>query len=636
MRPAALALAISALAAGCAQHYWTPEERKEALPPPSEPWARGNYLPPDKDWWAAQNPRAELLRQDAKAEANALPRDDIDYEKAAAQALARVDEPEQRKPAPPPALTAPPAVAPVARPWWDELITRPIDAKAKVVPSDVSSLFISAITYSNQIKVFSDVPLIRETAILESSGRFDPQVFLEGEIRDVNEPVGSTLKTGGPTRYEESALGGTAGVRQLLSSGARLELAQRLGRLDTNSVYFVPRDQALTRLTLNVVQPLMRGAGFEYNRATTVIAKLDHRAAMDEFQRQVETHLVEVARAYWVLYRKRGELLIKTRLVGETQSLAEEIGARRGVDASQSQLLRARAAVAARQAETVRATVGVRNAEATVVALVNDPNIRVTDGVELVPSAPAAMQPRGVPVREAAEHAIQNRPEVRQTAKQMRAAMVRQQISESELLPQLDVVAGVIWNGLEGDYRMREAWANQFSDGRPTLAGGVMLNMPLGNNEAKARFERRRLESRQLASQMRVTLDSVLLEVQVAVREVNAAHREIDARSEASRAALADLAYKTERRRAGTDPSLSGSLGLDALLDAQLRYALADIEYLESVVNYNIALVNLDRAMGVLLQTRNIEFERVENSTNLPQLVPRLPNPREPAPAPAR
>ena len=626
---------MAALVGGCAQHYWTPEERKEAIPPPSEPWARGNYLPPDKDWWAAQQPRADLLRQDATAEANALPRDDIDYEKAAAQALARVDDPGAPRP-PLPTLTPAPAPAVVVRPWWDELVTRPLDPKAKVVSSDVSALFISAITYSNQIKVFSDVPLIRETGILESTGRFDPQLFLESEIRNVNEPVGSTLKTGGPTRFEESAIGATAGVRQLTSSGARVELAQRFGRLDSNSVYFVPRDQALTRLTLNVVQPLMRGAGFEYNRATTVIAKLDYRAAMDEFQRQVETHLVEVARAYWVLYRKRGELLIKTRLVNETRVLADELGARRGVDANESQLLRARAAVAARQAETVRATVGVRNAEATIVALVNDPNIRVADGVELVPVAPAAIEPRGVAVREAAEHAIQNRPEVRQTAKQMRAAMVRQQISESELLPQLDLVAGVIWNGLEGDYRMREAWANQFQDGRPTLAGGLMLTMPLGNSEAKARFERRRLESRQLASQMRVTLDSVLLEVQVAVREVNAAHREIDARADAARAALADLTSKTERRRLGTDPALMGSLGLDALLDAQLRYALADSEFLDSVVNYNIALVNLDRAMGVLLQTRNIEFEKVENATNLPQLVPRLPGSGAPAPAPAR
>ena len=628
-----LAAAACIVVAGCAQQYWTPEERQEAHGPPSPTWARGNYLPPDKDWYAEQRGLPDLLRQDAQAEGNALPRDDIDYEQAAARAVAQVDEPQARKP-PPPAPA--PVAATIERPWWDALIIQPIDPKAKVLRSDVPSLFLGAVTYSNQIKVFSDIPLIRETAILESSGRFDPQAFLEGEIRDVNEPVGSTLKTGGPTRFEETTSGATAGVRQRLSSGARVELAQRLGRMNSNSVYFVPTDQALTRLSLNVAQPLLRGAGFEYNHASTVIAKLDYRAAMDEFQRQVETHLVEIARAYWVLYQKRGELLIKARLVLETKSLSDELGARRGVDANESLVLRARAAVAARQADTVRASVAVRNAEATIVTLVNDPSIRVADGVELVPSGQPALQPRGMPVREAAEHAIQNRPEVRQTAKQMRAAMVREQISESELLPQLDVVAGVIWNGLEGDYRMREAWNNQFSEGRPTLAGGFVLNVPLGNNEAKARLERRRIEARQLASQMRVTLDSVLLEVQVAVREVNVAQKEIEARSDAARAAQADLNFKTERRRAGADPALAGSLGLDALLDSQLRYAAADMDLLQSVVNYNVALVNLDRAMGILLQTRNIEFEKVDDATNLPRLQPRPPAGREPTPAPAR
>jgi outer membrane protein TolC len=144
--------------------------------------------------------------------------------------------------------------------------------------------------------------------------------------------------------------------------------------------------------------------------------------------------------------------------------------------------------------------------------------------------------------------------------------------------------------------------------------------MPLGNNEAKARYQRRRIEMRQLTNQLRTTLDTLLLEVQVAVREVNISYREVVAKQQSVRASEADLAAKRDRMALAGDSGAAGSVRLDELLDAQLRLALANVELLGSVVNYNVALANLDRAMGVLLQARQIQYQRQEDENQLPSL----------------
>ena len=207
-------------------------------------------------------------------------------------------------------------------PWWRERVMSGMNGGATAVAETIEGFYVRSLQHSNQIRVFSDIPLIRETAILEAEGAFDPHLFMEARFRHADEPVGSTLKTGGPSRFEENEWRYTAGLRKRTFTGADVEVSQRIGGIDNNSVFFVPQDQGRTELAISVTQPLLNRAGIEYNRSTIRVATIDHQVALDEFQRQVESHLLEVARAYWSLYLERGTLLIKTRLVDETAKLA--------------------------------------------------------------------------------------------------------------------------------------------------------------------------------------------------------------------------------------------------------------------------------------------------------------------------
>ena len=86
-------------------------------------------------------------------------------------------------------------------PWWIRGQRNTLGDNSRSQGITVDDLYVRAIQHSNQIKVFSDLPLIRETGIQEAKGEFDTNAFLQGKFDRKNDPVGSTLTTGGASRF---------------------------------------------------------------------------------------------------------------------------------------------------------------------------------------------------------------------------------------------------------------------------------------------------------------------------------------------------------------------------------------------------------------------------------------------------
>lgn len=502
--------------------------------------------------------------------------------------------------------------------WWEPVVLNQMDSGSSPKFEDLNSLYLRAIENSSQIKVFSDIPLIRETGILEAEGEFDPHVFFQTRYGKKDEPVGSTLRTGGADRFREDEWRFRAGARKKVWSGGEIEASQRVGGLDTNSSFFQPEDQALTEFAVSFTQPLWNGAGAEYTRSTVKLAHIDHSVSEDEFQRQVESHLLEVARSYWSLYYERANLAIKKRLVSEAGELVSELDSRRSIDVIESQLARSRAALNERKAEVSRNTQAVRNSEAKLVSLLNDPEFRLDQAFEIVPKNAPSIAHREITVREAARHAVQNRPEIQQAMKQIEAGMVRTKMAENEMLPVLDFVMEASWNGLEEDYGINDALGDQFQGTNYFV--GLNFDIPIGNREAKARYQRRRIEVRQLTNQMRTTIDTLLLEVQVAVRELSTAKRELGAKYLSMEATRQQLASMQNRRGISYASGEAGSSYIERLLSAQERLADEESSFIQSQLTYNVALTNLDRAMGILMDSQKISPDRIQPEDDLPYI----------------
>ena len=240
------------------------------------------------------------------------------------------------------------------------------------------------------------------------------------------------------------------------------------------------------------------------------------------------------------------------------------------------------------------------------------------DEFELMPMEHPTSCKIPVDMREAMETSFQHRPEVHSAVKQIKASSIRQNMSKNELLPALDVVMETYVAGLRGESDLAGAWRDMFKEGEPSYSAGVQLDIPLRNREAKARFRRRALETRQFQNQFRATLHAMQLEVEIAVREVQTSHREMVAKEQAMEAAASEVEYIDRRWRLLPGENRTASLVLEDLLGAQERLTAEEFDFLNAQVTYNLALTNLHKATGTLLHIENVAASRTE-SCGIPQ-----------------
>lgn len=504
--------------------------------------------------------------------------------------------------------------------WWaSSHRARVIQNGGKSVPLSLDEIYTRTLHNSSQVRVFAALPLIRETAIEEARAAFDPESFAEGRYNYTNEPTGTTLETGNPNDFfRERGWTFEAGVSKKFLAGTQVVLSQELEQRTNNSEFFVPNDQGTANLKLSVIQPLLKGAGVKYNRTMMQIARLDAETGYQEFIRQLETHLMEVNRSYWSLYLARATYAEKQRLVSETEALVNQLSMRDSLDASSNQISRTNAALATRSAELVRSELAIKNSEARLRALVNDPWF-VTGGIgEIVPDD-IPITGQVIPDFSQMVHkALEYRPEIRQAEKHLKASDLREDMARNETLPTLNLVGEAGIGALRGEGDVGGAFGDEFEDAQPNYGIGLIASVPWGRRGAKARHLRTQLEVRQQEDQLRSTMDTVLLEVQVAHREVTTAYPDMKAKYTAAVATAEDLAVL--QRRQGVDGQEGEALYIEKLLDAQERRARSREDFLQALVVYNAALTNLDRSTGTLLQTEHVDIERTVDENYLPIL----------------
>lgn len=539
-------------------------------------------------------------------------------------------------------------------PWWEKEVTRPLRPTPAPLYVSVDNVILGTLMYSPQVRAMTDVPLIRQTQVPLAQSRFDPAAFMESKFVDTSDPVGSTLTTGGPDRWLDRNWFYSAGVRQRTALGGDLEVSQRFGYEDSNSIYFVPADQGTAKMALSYTQPLLHGAGQTYNSLPTLLADLDVNTARDQLSKDLQTLLSDVHRCYWDLYLQRAVLLQKRRVQRQVAEILHELNARREVDVLGNQIIRARAAVAGREAAVIRTEAAVSNAEAKLRNLIGDPNLLAGSGRELVPCQAPCHAPFQPDLTDAMQKALRHRPEIQQATKEVRAAGVRAEVAEKDLLPVLNLVLQTYVSGLEGNSGVFPAWVDQFGTGRPSYGAGLQFEMPWGNRAANARLQQRRLELRQTIHQLQAVTANIRTEVEVAVRNVVTAYREMVSHYHAVAADEAEIQCLWERWRLLADDQAMAGVVLDELLSAQERLSADEFELANAEVCYHTDLIELNRVTGLLLATENVtETKTIEDNlptvfltkgvpetehpeTVYPVLAPPASTPLPPTPPPAR
>lgn len=515
--------------------------------------------------------------------------------------------------------------------WWHGMIHAPLGDPNQSLPMDLDAAVTQALAYSAQLQVLRSTAQISLTAIVKAQANFDPVVFADTRMTGTSDPVGNTLTTGGPTRFIDSTWYGSGGVRLRTVSGMQYELAQRVGYQNTNSQFFLPKNQATARLNLSITQPLLRGAGQAYNSAVVVLAQIDANIAHAAFTRDMQAFLLDFNKAYWDIYLQRAAYVQRRRLLEEARAVVAELQSRLEVDVAHSQLARAKAAAANRESALIRQETAIKNAVARFKALVNDPALDGRGDLELIPRDMRGASFGEADLASALSLALSNRPEVDQCSQEIRGAAQRLDLAKKDLLPMLNLVFGGYVAGLEGDSDFSAAYGEQFSQGRPTYFGGLVYELPFNNRAAQAQHQQRLLELHRASAQLQAVTANLRAEVEIAVREVSTTQREMLSSYQAMLAEQMNVDYLHQRWKLLAGDQQTAGVVLNDLLDAQVRRAGAEFDFVSAQVAHRLAWVNLKRSMGTLVEAVAVTGSG-EVIPALPALAPAPPPGPPPAP----
>ena len=490
----------------------------------------------------------------------------------------------------------------LAEPWWSTPALAPLRPETESLPINLDILFALTAAYSGRVQAVAQSPWVSQAQLEQAQAAFNPTLFSNNRFDSTSDPVGNTLITGGPPRLEDKIVGLDSGLRGQNQSGTNYQMGQRLGFKNSNSQFFFPQDQGTARLYGNLTKPLMRGREIDINRSLVLTAQFETEAAKAQYQDALQKQLFQVADTYWSLYTERASLLQRRQHLARAGEIASLLYAREGYDSSNSQVLRARATVANRTAELAEADARIRNLESRLRALINAPELTNNRNAEFLPLQTPRLFSIEFGIESEVGIALQRRPELAELARKLQSADVRLRLARNQTKPTLNLVAEGYVAGLQGQSNIPGAFVDQFSEGRPGFAGGLVYERPVGNQAATAAVRQRQFEIAQLSHLIAEANENVRAEVETAIRNVQATKQAAIGRQISVEAANAEVnALKDRWQTLGNDPRL-GQLQLNDLLSSQDRLLQEAQSLLEALVQYNRSILEVQRSTGVLVQ----------------------------------
>ena len=451
-------------------------------------------------------------------------------------------------------------------------------------------------------------PAINRTRIRQAEAAFDAALFANLNLRRTEDPQpppsGPGLDTFSTTVQERDQV--TAGIRKPLTTGGQIRVQSQFSRNARDPSFFSVNEWYESNIELQLQQPLLRNFGESVNRAQIELRENARAESVTQLRQQLLTTAADTEEAYWDLVLARRRLKIQTRLLERTREDRKRLEERIEFDVSPVQITEAKSLEAERLERVIIARQRVRQASDELKRLMHADDLPVSGETVIEPTDEPVDADLNFHLFDAIRTAIRRRPAVENALLQIEDASIRKRVAENQRLPRLDLQATMRFNGVgfQGDELENSYDKVTEGDFVDTIVG-LQFELPLGNREAEARLRQRQLERQARAAQYERTLRQVVVDVKNALRRMRAAHKRISSTRASRQAAADNLRAIREQEQAGQ--SLTPEF-LDLKLRRQGALAQAEIREVRAKTDYHIALAQLYRAMGTLLERNGVAF----------------------------
>ena len=438
-----------------------------------------------------------------------------------------------------------------------------------------------------------------------------------GEARTAYTPVLSTVLARSssatpPTNFlmgtngvDTRDLFSSAGVRQRVPWGnGTWSVSWDAARTTTNNplTSFDPSLQSGFQLAFS--QPLVKDRKIDAARQQYVIAKRNQASSELRFREAVVQTVASVKQAYWTLKALRANVIVQERSLELAEQLAKENSVRVRLGQSPPlDLVQVETEVATRRENLIQARAAADDAEDRLRRLIMDPADtsfwqQHLDTVD----EPAGRMP-APDVESVVARAMTERYDVGRARNDVDNAATNVEFFSNQKLPDVRIETSYRGSGLGGAQLLRTGGfpgivtgtlnsgfggvlGQTFGTDYPAWSFGVTVSYPLGRSFEEVSKVQAEVERRQAAARVA----SLQLDVAASLRQAGRQVRSTSEREDAARAGatLAQQRLDAEQRRydVGLSTSFLVTQAQRDLLQAQVNFLQATLDYQSSLVNF--------------------------------------------------
>ena len=460
-------------------------------------------------------------------------------------------------------------------------------------------------------------PELADAAVRRAAEKFIPELSFEYSRQDTNSPSYSWINAA--VQMQESYMNYSASLGQSLPTGGKLTLSLSAYKNDTNASFQTINPRYGSTLSFNFTQPLLRGFGFKTSRLEILLAVNNKIISENSFKSTLLQSIYDVEQAYWTLVYSIETLKVKEQSLDLARDLLEKNRKEIAIGTlAPKEILSSQAEVAQRETDILQARALVKDSLDALRTLINIPE--EAGDVEIVPVDKPAFEKKDIKLEEAMAAARANRPDLQSQRFEVKNKELDLSYARNQLLPGLNLNANYWSPGISGtrilylgnnpltgvivgtvpsgaSNAVRDALNFRYRNWSVSLT----LDIPLSDVFSRAQAAQAALGRDQAAIRLKFLDQQAALEIKMAVRAVETDYQRVESSRIASDLAQKKLQAEESKLRAGLSSNFF-------ILQYQRDLAASRAAELRAIIDYNLSLARLEKAMGTSLESKNIKL----------------------------
>jgi outer membrane protein TolC len=330
-----------------------------------------------------------------------------------------------------------------------------------------------------------------------------------------------------------------------------------------------------------------------------------------------------VESAYWNFVHSIENLKVKRQSLKLAQDLLTK--SKREVDVgtlAPIEILSAQTEVASREADILQAEAMVKNNEDLLKTIINLAAEEKGVEVDIIPVDKPAFTKKEVSLEGAILTALENRPDLQSSRIDLQNKKINLSYAKNQLLPDLSLRASYWSPGISGTQIIYDE-LDPFGPPIMTIPGGssaalrdafdfkyknwsvgLTLSIPLSTVLSRAEYAQARVDLDQALFRLENQEQQIFLEIKNAVRAVQTDYKRVHAYKIARELAEKKLEAEEKKLKVGLTANY-------VVVQHQRDLADARSAELQAMIDYNLSLASLDKALGTTLKNKNIRFSDI-------------------------